>query len=73
MNYYEKQSNRRRDWNPDTGFSDAADLENMYPRRALLNGAQSSLVVVLLTDKEDIDYACRDFSTQGMRVSKSYF
>ncbi|XP_045478144.1 pickpocket protein 28-like [Harmonia axyridis] len=69
MNYYEKQSNRRRDWNPDTGFSDAADLENMYPRRALLNGAQSSLVVVLLTDKEDIDYACRDFSTQGMRVT----
>lgn len=69
MKYYDKQSNRRQDWDPEKGFSDATDLRNMYPKRAILNGAKSALVVVLLTDREDINYACRDFSIQGMRVS----
>ncbi|XP_044759460.1 pickpocket protein 28-like [Coccinella septempunctata] len=69
MEYYPETSNRRQDWNPDKGFSDGLDLENMYPRRSFLSGANNALVVVILTDKDDLNYACQDFALQGMRVT----
>lgn len=73
MEYYEQQSNRRQDWTPDHGYRNVDDLERSYPRRAFLSGANNAFVVAILTDKNDLNYACQDFSLQGMRVSSAEF
>ncbi|KAL3273921.1 hypothetical protein HHI36_015347 [Cryptolaemus montrouzieri] len=67
MRYY-KEGRRNPDWSPDEGYPEGV-INDVYPRRAFLNGAKNSLIVVLLTKKSDIVYSCRDFALQGIRVS----
>ncbi|XP_044759463.1 pickpocket protein 28-like [Coccinella septempunctata] len=69
MEYYEDNSNEGQDWNPDEGFSEYPNHEQIYPRRTSLIGANNALVVVMLTENKDINYACQDFAIQGLRVS----
>ncbi|XP_044758991.1 uncharacterized protein LOC123316815 [Coccinella septempunctata] len=67
MKYY-NESVRNPSWDPDSGYPDGI-INDVYPRRAFLNGAKNSLVVVFFTKKSEIYYSCRDFALQGVRVS----
>lgn len=68
MKYYDSKITKKANWDPDWGYPGfLSDAD--YPKRTILNGAKNALVVVLLTRKDEIDHACRDFSLQGMRVS----
>ncbi|KAL3273923.1 hypothetical protein HHI36_015349 [Cryptolaemus montrouzieri] len=68
MEYFE-EGRREIDWTPYDGYRTHTSIEDMYPRRAFLNGIQNSFTAVFYSDKRDVNYACRDFSTQGIRVS----
>lgn len=56
-------------WDVDEGYPDDVPTTNDYPIRVLGSGSKNSLIVVLLTNKTNVYYSCRDFSLQGMRVS----
>ncbi|XP_044759462.1 pickpocket protein 28-like isoform X2 [Coccinella septempunctata] len=67
---YAREGVRRKDWSPDRGyFRKTENLEELYPRKAFLSGAKNAFVAVFFTHKDDIDYACEDFSIQGMQVT----
>ncbi|KAL3273928.1 hypothetical protein HHI36_015353 [Cryptolaemus montrouzieri] len=68
MKYF-KEGKRQVDWTPYDGYRKHIDVEELYPRRAFLNGVQNSFTAVFYSDKSDVNYACREFSTQGIRVS----
>ncbi|KAK9883364.1 hypothetical protein WA026_001537 [Henosepilachna vigintioctopunctata] len=67
MEYYD-ESRRNPDWDPDSGYPEGK-LDDVYPRRAFMNGAKNALEVVILTKKSDVYYSCRDFALQGIRVT----
>ncbi|XP_044759468.1 pickpocket protein 28-like isoform X2 [Coccinella septempunctata] len=68
MKYFGGRSEKKANWDPDWGYPNFVSDDD-YPRRTFLNGAKNAFVAVFLTRKDQIDYACRDFSLQGMRVS----
>ncbi|KAL3273925.1 hypothetical protein HHI36_015351 [Cryptolaemus montrouzieri] len=66
---YLEEGRRQIDWTPDEGYRKHTNIEDMYPRRAFLSGLQNSFTATFYTDKRDLNYGCRDFSLQGIRVS----
>lgn len=55
-------------WDIEEGYPPGPFKHN-YPRRIYLSGADNALIVVFFTNKLDLNYSCRDFTLQGMRVT----
>ncbi|KAK9883359.1 hypothetical protein WA026_001534 [Henosepilachna vigintioctopunctata] len=67
MSYFEER-NRDLHWDPDNGYK-LHKVDDVFPRPSFLSGSENSLVAVFYTRIDEVNYACRNFALQGIRVS----